>query len=779
MIYYDTETCGLHGFPVLIQYAINDGPVHLYNIWENPVEDTLNLIEGFMEQGVVGFNLTFDHFHLIKAYTTLRLLPPDFYPVDDPQLVKSKELEARDGPTLKPRHALDLMLHARKGPYQCTMDRKDLRVKRVPSKLAPLLCDELNKRIKFPDILFARSEKLEHGFKHDFLTDEKGNVDPNFQDIVLRFAPSAALKALVSEIFGDKTIRFQEVGVHEKFYPSIDKGWAPAHNNWHEVIDYHIDHWEVSQKGRRYAELDVIYTRWLHWFFSYLEMGVDKDVAVDRIKSDIKPTELIPPDDTDSILSCMVPCVRWKGFKVDLDQIRTLKQQAAERTKLAPTSPGRVKEYIFPELTESEKLDIGYSTNKIVLKVLSKYEKDCDCVDIDLVPDGFDFKEVKRTDPGCKECGGKGTIPHPVQDKAKDVIAARTAAKEEELYDKILEAGRLHASTKVIGTLSSRMSGADGLNVQGIKKDEYVRKCFPLAPDGYVLSGGDFDGYEVTIFIAAAGDETLEAEVRAGKKVHALFGMEFEDDLTYEDVINSKGQEVDWYAMGKSGVFLKMFGGTAHTFVERIGLSMEQAERADTEFDIKYPGVGKYREKIERDHNALSQPDGIGKRVFWNDPKEYVESLNGHRRYYTYENMVMKELFDLANDVPASWKKLDFKVIRRDREQRAYNAVQSALFAAAFAIQGRVERTASNHIIQSTGAIETKEMQRAIWDLQPVGVHEILVMPLNIHDEVMCPNKIPDEVANAVEARLVETRKIIPLAYIGWGKELESWASKT
>ena len=54
------------------------------------------------------------------------------------------------------------------------------------------------------------------------------------------------------------------------------------------------------------------------------------------------------------------------------------------------------------------------------------------------------------------------------------------AAKEIELYDKLLLAGKFHASFIVIGALSSRMAGADGLNAQGIKHTKEVRQMFPF-----------------------------------------------------------------------------------------------------------------------------------------------------------------------------------------------------------------------------------------------------------------------------------------------------------
>ena len=65
----------------------------------------------------------------------------------------------------------------------------------------------------------------------------------------------------------------------------------------------------------------------------------------------------------------------------------------------------------------------------------------------------------------------------------------------------------------------------------------------------------------------------------------------------------------------------------------------------------------------------------------------------------------------------------------------------SAIYAGAFGIQSAVIRAALNHLIQSPGGQMTKELQARIWDLQPGGIGDWLVMPMNIHDEIQCPSK--------------------------------------
>ena len=74
MIFIDTETCGLHGFAILIQYAEDDGKIILFDVWQEPVQKTLDLIKWFCENDLCFFNAAFDWFHLIKIYLTFSLV---------------------------------------------------------------------------------------------------------------------------------------------------------------------------------------------------------------------------------------------------------------------------------------------------------------------------------------------------------------------------------------------------------------------------------------------------------------------------------------------------------------------------------------------------------------------------------------------------------------------------------------------------------------------------------------------------------------------------------
>ena len=156
-VYIDSETCGLHSMMVLLQYAEEEGPIQLHEVWRRPIRETLRLIEWLTEHTIVGFNLSFDWFHIAKTYTVLRLADPDWIPQEHIDEIALLEAKGQDGPCVKPACALDLMLHSRKGPYQSLMAREDIRIKRVPTALAYALASELEGRVQLDNIYFARS----------------------------------------------------------------------------------------------------------------------------------------------------------------------------------------------------------------------------------------------------------------------------------------------------------------------------------------------------------------------------------------------------------------------------------------------------------------------------------------------------------------------------------------------------------------------------------------------------------------------------------------------
>jgi hypothetical protein len=791
--------------PVLFQYALEDGPVTLYEIWRHPIHETLKLIEWFCEHAVVFFNAAFDWFHVCKTYTVFRLCDPDWIPEEHIEEIALLEPQGQDGPCIKPASALDLMLHSRKGPMQSLMARDDIRIKRVPTALAYALARELEGRIQLDNIYFAKSSDPEAPKWQVFDRKDKwGDIDPDFKDVVLKFHPAGGLKFLAEHVLKLKPkFHFRDVEPSAAWRPyelgyaptalavsSPEKGWAVEEGDkvvryaWPGVIRKHIEHWATRADAREYANDDIVYTR-----------ALDKHFGCP------------PPGDNDSILACMVAAVRWHGFTINRQGIEGLRAKAQAVVAASPVNinrPGEVRRYVTAAMNDTESLILDTSTNKANLEAISKWgvgelcprckgkgylatETDIcpQCNGVCCIGEPEPCGKCEGNDPQCARCGGTALLqvgPHPAGVRAKEILAVKFAAKEIELYDKLLLAGKFHASFVVIGALSSRMAGADGLNAQGIKHTVEVRQMFPLKWGDYMLCGGDFASFEVTIADAVCNDEALRAELIAGRKIHALFGMALFPGTTYEEVKASDGSTTnDMYTKGKQGFFGTMlYGGDHTTLVKRLGISEKVAKEAIETFGKRFTGVRKWRKRVADSFCSMTQPGGIGTKVIWKEPAEYAETMLGFRRYFTLENRIARTIFDLACKPPKHWKDCKVKVVRRDRVQTAGGAVSSALYGAAFSMQGANMRAAANHEIQSVGAEITKHLQRRIWDLQPVGVNDWHVAPMNIHDEIMCVTR-PDMVSSVapVVREVVESyRPKVPLVGMDWGEGLRNWGEK-
>jgi hypothetical protein len=777
-VYIDTETCGFYGMPVLLQYAYDDGPIHLWDIWKKPVKETLTLLDEMLECCMVFFNASFDMFMLCKLYTTFLLLDPDFIPETDVRLVAEKEILGRDGPCIKPASALCLMLHSRKGPFQCLMARDAVRVKRVPTILAGALAQELEKRVEIDGIMFAgRKNKDAPKWQIYDRTNKNDEVDPDFKDVVLKFNPAGGLKFLAEHVlkhepdahFGDIACKILPV---EKGYIPFALGMSTPEDDWQVfdpqgkllgqawpgIIHHHIEHWATNEKARKYAKDDVKYTRMLDEYFDFPE-----------------------PGDDDSILACMVAAVRWHGFIVDIEKAKILLEKSRGVVAASPVNinkPRQVRRYIRECMDETEALLIDKSTKKANIETIRDemqiYEEE-ECIKC--------FGTGEYEGSSCLRCDGEGTLkvgPMPASRRASEILRIKTASKEVELHAKLVAAGRFHASFQVIGTLSSRMSGGDGLNPQGIKRAKEVRQIFPLKWEGMALCGGDFDSFEVVLADAVFQDEKLRHELVNGKKIHALMGMELNPGLSYEDILDTKGCDPDLYSRGKQGVFALLYGGDHNTIHNKLSVPLNVAEAAFDNFQKRFPEIKRKRDEVFDQFQAMRQPGGIGSAVIWKDPDDYAETFLGFRRFFTLENNVTKVLFDLAQSLPRNWSEIKLDVVRTDRKQKVAGAVSSALYGAAFQLQAANTRAANNHLIQSPGAQITKRVQRKIWDLQPAGVNEWITAPMNIHDEVLSVTR-PDmqqKVAEVVTETVLSYRERVPLIAMEFAMNIANWGDK-
>lgn len=799
---------------MLLQYAINDGLIQIVHLWKVSICESMRLIEMFVNGRVVAHNLRFDWWHLSKWYNmcywllTKAHVNEAYCPEDlSIGLMAEAEWHSQYGPCLKPKAAIDTMLLASKSERQSfLMDMKSTYVRRVPIGLSDAICAELNKVTDLPWILFAGKKKeSEKGW---VVVDNKdqhtGEIDPYWKDIKLSFKPSKGLKDLAVFLCGHKpSKKFEEIAPNKM---PVDEGFAPfvvllssekkewlypvrkklsngqyrikLMETWPAIIKEHIEHWASNLNAKDYAEDDIHMLRKLYVFFGS------------------------PEEDEDGMVACQVASVRLRGFDIDIPGVKKLKiksQKIVDTAELNVNSTKQVAGYVAEALDPMEQLILKAGCDQKVIDSIKieftlDEEEECYCEN-GKIHDTENDGTKQSIDIACKRCEGCGTVgpgPMPVVRRVKHIEEVRKHTKRIELFNKLLLSGRAYPDFNVIGTKSGRMSGASGLNFQGIDHSDDVRSLFTLAgpsqglwekcPHGtqLVLSAGDYESQELAIAATAMRDAVLMEDMASGKKLHGLFAAEL-FETTYEDIMeNQESDPLDRYKKGKSGVFLTLYGGTFETLARNIGIEVEIAEAAYNRLCAKYPQMGNTRKRITERFASMHQD--IDKRIEYRDPPEkWIESVFGYKRYFETEYSIQRMILSVIKNMPEKWKKIEVKVERTEGKiQSISGALCSALYGAAFSIQNKIIRAANNHIIQSTGRHLTVGMQAAVWKVQPQGIHPYRLTLMSIHDElaIVSPENVVEDINQVIEAKVGEQCETVPLTCINWFNGNKSWAEK-
>lgn len=764
MFYLDTESIGFYGPTVLIQWAIDDGPINVHNIFQKTAYETCRLIELMCEHTVVGYHLSHDSFHINRTYGILKQLPPSQIPSVIDIYDWENDPICHDSYCVKPKNCIDFLVVGKKGPFQSVLKQKDIILRKVPKVLAPLIFEKLKNEVEIPEIYF-RGNKTIRGANWRIIdlvdqpdgsvkeetnpnelkkAEESGLLNKDFINIRLSFNPSAALKNIIEHITGKECKTIDDL---RPFKKPEEYAYFPTSGLWLDVADEHIQGWQ-SKERMQYAKDDIEYLRILKKYYK------DNDVNINP--------------DSDSCLAWAVGCSFWRGFAVDIEKIKIQKEkidlELTEHSSVKFNSPQWVLKYLHETASLLEQQGI-LDTKSDTLRNIA---------------DDQDFEE------GNPELTERCTL----------ILKLRHIYKERDLYVKLLAAKRLYVQFKVIGTKSNRMSGGGesfatskgAINPQGIKKSPEIRACFPLAGSDMCLSGGDFDGFEVSIAEAEYNDPELRKDLLSGKKIHGLFAEAMYKNLNYAEILLGKdlGEEDPngHYARGKRAFFGRLYGAQNAKLMNVLWISEEEIHEGLKRFFTRYEGVKKSQDKVYDDHQALVQEGGVGTKIIWKEPKQYVESFLGFKRYFSLEYSICKTLFNMAQNLSETFSEKtlrSIRLIRRDRVQTAGGAAQSAIYAAAFNIQSQIMRSAVNHKIQSPGGQITKELQYELWDtFQPVGCNPWQIMLFNVHDELMVCHleKLVDAIEQLVNKFLDKMKIVVPLISMKWKKKIKNWGMK-
>lgn len=342
MLYVDTESVGLTGPTVLIQTAIDNEEPELYHVWDNPVQETLDYIEGICEQNVCLFNASHDSFQLHKLYNILSMVSDRG---KKPHAGEFREIEQ----TLPRKYCLrpplvhDIYCYLKREKYQWLAGRAPIEIFSVPIQSAEIIrayLDEWTKK-NLPPILFARYKNKRQLWTIVENTGEKAKA--GFVNLKLEFAGTLGLKAITEHHF---KVPVKKMDMPYYYFPN-EWEFAPQLGDWTRKLQQHIFWWRENQHAIQYATEDIL---WLQKWAK--ELKLEEETR-----------------DIDSCLAWMVGGVRHHGMNIDVPGIQEYLKSITDSS--IPMAPAQALSYIREVLSPIERLAIK-NTKKKTLEAVAK-----------------------------------------------------------------------------------------------------------------------------------------------------------------------------------------------------------------------------------------------------------------------------------------------------------------------------------------------------------------------------------------------------------------------
>jgi len=330
-VWLDTETAGLCGPVVSVQYSINDGPIKIVFPFENP-ESVLELEKLLYdpETVIIGFNLIFD---LYKLYETFHQL----HGID----IRSREAE------IMPFRCscIDLMIRAKQHKVFNILSagKKIVKLKKIPEKFQEKITEHVEK-------LLAKNIKL------PIKLGKKLSKDKENKSVTVTYSieSSGKLKEIM-RLLGEKTDQIEEVLELAQFPEKIfiPGGELAYEEEYKRLYRNNLKRLQEDERATEYAKNDIKFLKIL-----YKELGN------------------LEPNEQDSAV-CVVAYTQYRGFEID----RELAQQEKERlekllqeTRIkTPFNPGSSKqrlEYLKANLVDRELAKLLKKANKETMQAL-------------------------------------------------------------------------------------------------------------------------------------------------------------------------------------------------------------------------------------------------------------------------------------------------------------------------------------------------------------------------------------------------------------------------
>jgi DNA polymerase-1 len=303
--------------------------------------------------------------------------------------------------------------------------------------------------------------------------------------------------------------------------------------------------------------------------------------------------------------------VLWRmenyGIKININYLKNLSQQLerdlADIEKKAYesigetfnlSSPKQLSEILFDRLAlnrkKSRKTKTGYSTDQSVLEKLQG-----DHPLIDYILEHRTLSKLKST----------------YVDALPKLAEPKTARVHTDFNQTITSTGRLSSSNPNLQNIPIRSEFS-----------RRIRQAF-IPEDGYLLVSADYSQIELRILAHLSQEPVLLEAYRSNQDVHKVTAQLLFDkgEITPEE-----------RSLGKTINFGVIYGMGAQKFARESKLTVEQGRKFIEKYHQRYAQVFEYLENSKK--QAIAQG--------------YVETILGRRRYFNFDNPLLKRLRGLS-----------------------------------------------------------------------------------------------------------------------------------
>lgn len=190
---------------------------------------------------------------------------------------------------------------------------------------------------------------------------------------------------------------------------------------------------------------------------------------------------------------------------------------------------------------------------------------------------------------------------HPHRELLEQLLEFRKASKLLSTYIqgvvKRLKNGRIHTHFKIEGTGTGRLS-SENPNLQNVP--DVIRYIYIPDP-GYVFLKGDHSQIELWVGAILADEELMINDLLTGVDIHYISCQLCFPNVPLRTGRRSEDFTREQISAAKAVVFGTFYGRSAYSIAREFGVSVATAEQWQHRLLNRYPGLRKYRERIEKE----------------------------------------------------------------------------------------------------------------------------------------------------------------------------------